>query len=75
MPVMTETNETVLQAEHLSAGYEGRTVLSDISFAIHPGELVGFLGANGAGKSTLLKTLRGIQPALGRVGEIGRAHV
>ena len=58
-------NETVLQAEHLAVGYERRAVLSDVSFTVHPGELVGFLGANGAGKSTLMKTLRGLQPALG----------
>ena len=33
--------------------------LSDINFAVHPGEIVGLLGDNGAGKSTLVKTVMG----------------
>ena len=58
-------NEPVLQADGLSVGYESRTVLTDVSFAVRPSELVGLIGANGAGKSTLVKTLRGITPMLG----------
>ena len=53
-------NEPVLQADGLSVGYESRTVLTDVSFAVRPSELVGLIGANGAGKSTLLKTVRGL---------------
>jgi ABC-2 type transport system ATP-binding protein len=34
--------------------------LKGISFAIQPGELVGFIGPNGAGKTTTLKTLSGL---------------
>jgi ABC-2 type transport system ATP-binding protein len=34
--------------------------LKSISFAIQPGELVGFIGPNGAGKTTTLKTLSGL---------------
>jgi len=36
------------------------TAVDDISFAIDPGEAVGYIGANGAGKSTTIKMLTGI---------------
>ena len=40
----------------------------EVSFAIEPGEIVGFLGPNGAGKTTTLKMLSGlIHPSAGRV--------
>ena len=47
-------------AENLSAGYQGRDVVHQISFAVEKGELVGILGGNGSGKTTLLKALCGI---------------
>lgn len=41
--------------------------VKEVSFAIHPGEVVGFLGANGAGKTTTLKMLTGLlHPSAGR---------
>jgi lipopolysaccharide transport system ATP-binding protein len=47
--------------------------LSDLSFSITPGEVVGVLGRNGAGKSTLLKILSRItRPDQGRVTILGR---
>ena len=42
--------------------------VSDISFRIEEGELVGFIGENGAGKSTFLKILNGqLEPTKGEV--------
>lgn len=54
---------------------EYRTVhaLDGISFALEPGELVGYIGPNGAGKSTTVKVLAGILvPDAGRVEVLGR---
>ena len=48
------------------------SAVRDVSFAIAPGEMVGFLGANGAGKTTTLKMLCGlIHPSAGQVQVAG----
>ncbi|MCB2156614.1 ABC transporter ATP-binding protein [bacterium] len=47
--------------------------LSDVSFRVSRGEMVGFVGANGAGKSTILKLVAGItQPTSGSIHVNGR---
>lgn len=47
----------LLNIQHLTAGYNGKTVLEDISFAVGKGEVLAVIGQNGCGKSTLLKTI------------------
>ena len=47
--------------------YNDVAAVRDVSFQIHPGEMVGFLGPNGAGKTTTLKMLTGlIHPSAGQ---------
>lgn len=53
--------------------YEIRTVLNDISFKVHDGEVIGLIGRNGCGKSTLLKMITGIYFCNGgRIDTYGR---
>jgi zinc/manganese transport system ATP-binding protein len=58
----------VVEFDHATVRVGTRTVLSDISIAIKPGEFVGVLGPNGAGKTTLMRTILGlIEPGAGTV--------
>jgi ABC-2 type transport system ATP-binding protein len=63
----------MLEAIHLHRSYRGIPAVSDVSFQLNPGEIVGFLGPNGAGKSTTVKIITGLlRPNDGRVLFKGR---
>ena len=47
--------------------YGNKKVISNASFDISPGEIVGLIGPNGAGKSTIMKTLLGLTKFTGKV--------
>ena len=54
--------------DHVTFGYSGRTVLSDLSFTVKAGEQATLVGRTGAGKSTVFKLLLGLyRPERGTV--------
>ncbi|MBR0258598.1 MAG: sugar ABC transporter ATP-binding protein [Synergistaceae bacterium] len=64
---MSESNTPLLRLEHIGKEFYGNRVLSDISFDINAGEIIGLVGENGAGKSTLLNILFGM-PVISSTG-------
>ena len=65
----TPQAQPLVTVEGISYRYDsGLEALSNVSFALRPGEVVALMGRNGSGKSTLLKLIAGLQkPARGRV--------
>lgn len=56
----------MFEARGLTRWYGGKRALSDVSFAVRPGEIVGYLGPNGSGKSTTVNMVVGLlEPTAG----------
>ena len=63
----------MLEAQSLTKYFNRKRVVKEVSFTIHPGEIIGYLGPNGAGKSTTVKMIVGlINPSAGQVLFEGR---
>ena len=65
---------SVLRVENLTKRFGDVMAVDDLSFAVQPGEIFGFLGGNGAGKTTALRmVLDIIRPTSGRIEVLGAA--
>lgn len=61
-------NNFTVEATNLTRIYSGREAVSNVSFTLSKGQVLGFLGPNGAGKSTTMKMLTGnLAPTNGSV--------
>jgi ABC-2 type transport system ATP-binding protein len=52
----------MIRAQRLTKCFGSFTAISDVSFEVERGEVVGFLGPNGAGKTTTMRILGGVFP-------------
>ncbi|MCP9232982.1 ATP-binding cassette domain-containing protein [Mesorhizobium sp. M0045] len=68
----------VLEVRHVSKNFGAIQALTDVSFQVERGEVVGLMGDNGAGKSTIVKTVAGnFPPSDGEIvveGEVCHFH-
>lgn len=65
-------NDTVLQVQGLRKNYPAFT-LSEVSFSLEAGRIMGFIGRNGAGKTTTLKSILGlVHPDAGEIRYFGQ---
>jgi ABC-type branched-chain amino acid transport systems, ATPase component len=61
-------NTPLLRVESLAKSFDGVTAVSDLSFAVSPGEVVAMIGPNGAGKTTCFNLIHGeLAPDRGEV--------
>jgi zinc transport system ATP-binding protein len=51
----------IVEIDRLSYAYSGNLVLSNISFTIDEGDILGIIGPNGAGKTTLFSCMLGLR--------------
>jgi len=52
----------VLEIQNVTKRYGALTAVRDVSFAVRPGDILGYLGSNGSGKSTTVKMIVGLMP-------------
>lgn len=62
----------LLDYQHVEISFNGRPVVHDVSFQLHPGEILGLVGESGSGKSTLIKAAMGL---LGSSGMVTRGDI
>ncbi len=65
----------VIETEHLGKSFGRMQAVEDLSLAIRPGAIFGFLGANGAGKTTTMRMLCGLMRPSSGSARIAGLHV
>jgi ATP-binding cassette ChvD family protein len=71
IPAGPRLGSIVIDAKKLQKGFDGRTLIDNLSFNLPPNGIVGIIGPNGVGKTTLFKTIVGIEPLDGGELKIG----
>ena len=64
--------ETILRYDSVEVSFNGNPVVTDISFSLKNGEILGLVGESGSGKSTLMKAAMGL---LGTTGMVTRGDI
>ena len=71
IPPGPRLGSVVIDAKKLQKGFDGRSLISGLSFTLPPNGIVGVIGPNGVGKTTLFKTIVGLEPLDGGDLKIG----
>ena len=66
---------TVLKVDKLNKSFGGVQAISDLSFELYEGEILGLIGPNGSGKSTTVNVLAGVFPATSGGIELKRSSL
>ena len=62
------SGETLISVENVSVSFEGRTVVTDLSFEVNAGDYLCIIGENGSGKSTMMNAICGLlKPMSGKI--------
>jgi phospholipid/cholesterol/gamma-HCH transport system ATP-binding protein len=73
---MSDQPIPAIDVSALECGYEGRTVLSGVTFRVRPSEIFFIMGGSGCGKTTLLRHMVGLMtPAKGDIRFNGRSFL
>ena len=60
--------EKLIEIKNVSAAYDSKTVLKDVSLCVWKDDFLGIIGPNGGGKTTLLKIILGLmKPVAGEI--------
>ena len=62
-PALATEAPPVLEVQNLAKVYGSFTAVTDLSFSVRPGEVLGLVGPNGAGKTSTLRCLGGVLPS------------